>query len=310
MPMSLMTLGVAPVAPTGQQPAACEILDLTPRFLSFWDATRDLSPAERLARFRTDVMPGHEDLYGPAVRVGADPARLDDDLRAWFRHLARDDADLRAASLRLREEIPRLQRRLPALLPDFRCDARAIIYFSAGAFDGAVREVDGRPTLLFGIEVAARSQPADALGAFVAHEMFHLHHRAVTGAAMDGVLYGRLWREGLATLFGHLVAPAVPEDVLLGWPRDLAAQAAPRSAELAAMLLGVLDSTEEAVMQAPLLANASGDLPPRYGYYIAYRIAQELAPHHTLAELVRLDGPPLRAEMARALQRMASVGAR
>ncbi|MBX3134539.1 MAG: hypothetical protein KF689_14245 [Gemmatimonadaceae bacterium] len=282
----------------------CELINLMPEFLAFWDSTRHVDLDARVTRFRADVVSRSEQLYGPQVRVGADPARLDDDVRAWFRFLAQDDTAFRAMSVQLAAELPRLGPDLAAALPGFRCTAPVYFFFSAGAFDGAVRVVDGRELLLFGVEVASRTQRPGELRAFVGHEMFHLYHRAVTGPEMDSTLYGRVWREGLATLFSRRFAPDVAEEAILGWPRDLAAQVEPRWGEVVDFILEHLDATDEATMHRPLLAAASGDLPPRFGYYVGYLVARELARDLPFETLLRLEGPALREAMAKALRRL------
>src|SRR5690606_18928264 len=121
-----------------------------------------------------------------------DPAQLDEQVKAWFVFLARDDSAFRQMGTALSPLLQALPGELAQQLPGFRCTATIYLYFSAGAFDGAVRVVDGRDALLVGVEVASRSQQPNELRAFLAHELYHLHHRAVTGPALDAVLYGRL----------------------------------------------------------------------------------------------------------------------
>jgi hypothetical protein len=48
------------------------------------------------------------------------------------------------------------------------------------------------------------------------------------------------------------------------------------------------------------------DIPPRCGYYIGMLIARELRRKHTLPELARLGGEPLRREMETALFKLES----
>lgn len=57
-------------------------------------------------------------------------------------------------------------------------------------------------------------------------------------------------------------------------------------------------------MHRPLLAAASGDLPPRFGYYVGYLVARELARDLPFETLLRLEGPALREAMAKALRRL------
>jgi hypothetical protein len=268
------------------------------------DATRELPIGERVRRFRRDVVSAHPELYGPAVRLGADPAQLDQHIGAWFAFLARDDRDLRAMADRLERELPSIARDFGERFGDWQCNAPIYFYFSAGAFDGAVRSVDGRTALLFGLEVASRTQAPHELRAFIVHELFHLHHRAVTGPALDAQLYGRLWREGLATHVSGTFAPELPDSVLLGWPRDLMRRVTPLLPSLTASLLADLETGDETAMQRPLLGDPGDGLPPRYGYVVALLVARDLAATRTLDELTRLQGDDLLALMIESLGRL------
>jgi hypothetical protein len=61
--------------------------------------------------------------------------------------------------------------------PDFACQYSIYFLVSLGAFDGAVRSVNGDPALLFGVDVIARIHPQDELGVFFDHELLHIYHR-------------------------------------------------------------------------------------------------------------------------------------
>jgi hypothetical protein len=280
-----------------------------PSFWRFWDAAKDQPQSAQLLLFDEMLVKEHPEVYGESVFHIVDNGP---DLRTRIGNFLlaapANVAAMRKLSDSLEGDLPVYLAGFQKAFPDFAC--RNPIYFlvSLGAFDGAVRPVNGSPALLFGVDVIARIHPQDELGALFDHELFHMYHRQITGMAggIGEPLYRALWEEGLATYVSGVLNPRVSESAILGRPEDLAERAKPLLTQIARELLQNMDSTSPDLYQGFFLANsAPKDIPPRSGYYVGLLIARELGHDHSLQQLAKMNGESLRSAIRSALQKMA-----
>ena len=289
--------------------ARCQVVNLMPSFWKFWDAAKDQPQSTQLLLFDEMVVKEHPEVYREGVlSIGSGGPDLTTQIAIFLRGTPANIAAMRKLSDSLEGDLPLYLSDFQRALPDFACQNSVYFLVSLGAFDGAVRSVNGDPALLFGVDVIARIHPQDELRVFFDHELFHIYHRQITGMAggMGDPLYRALWEEGLATYVSGVLNPQVSESAILGRPEDLAARAKPLLSQIARELVQNMDSTSPDVYQTFFLGNsARKDIPPRSGYYVGLLIARELGQSYSLQQLAEMNGESLRSTMRRILQKMA-----
>ena len=215
----------APAPATPDSVAGWTTTDVMPDWWTFWDRAADLPRAEQHALFSELVVSRHPALFGEAV--------LSLDLTAPFELAPRVETFLDAVpplvptmrrfSDQLDAELPRNRETFTAAFPDFAW--RGTVYFTVSllAFDGAVREVDGAESLVFGLDKIAQIHAqihgdSDSLAPLFHHELFHVYHFGTHTPFGPGPnrLYHALWAEGLAVWVSRELNPdAKLEDILV-----------------------------------------------------------------------------------------------
>ncbi len=89
------------------------------------------------------------------------------------------EASMRELSQRLSAELPAELDAFRKTFPRFQCSTPVYFLYSAGAFDGATRDVNGKTALMFGLDVIARLK--EELSPLVVHELFHVYHERGRG---------------------------------------------------------------------------------------------------------------------------------
>jgi len=274
----------APADAQSVQPTTdCRVTDLMPSFWPYWAAARDAAPADQYRLFTQMLGTPNAELYD-RVLEGL-PLGPDELVPQALRRMRPFEPTMRVLSGQLAADLPRQLVLFRDSFPDFRCDTPIYFLFAAGAFDGAMRQVGGRPALLFGIDVIARIH-GQQLTPLVVHELFHVYHDAVVPHSSER-LYWAVWNEGLATYVSRRLNPGVAETEVCCLPDVPAVTAAMPT--LIPELLSRLDSEQQADYARYLLGGAT-DIPARSGYYLGYRVAAQLGESLSLAQLARL--PP------------------
>lgn len=277
----------------------CRVIDLMPDFWRFWDAARDRPAAEQNRLFDAMLAGPHAAVYEGVFSRATRTERM---VPTSLEQAKPYEAALRRSSAELGTQLPQALALFRKTFPDFQCSKPVYFVFSAGAFDGAVRQVGGESALLFGLDMIARLQ--NAPGPLVIHELFHVHHARVAPGWPDTV--GRaLWSEGLATYVSRALHPDLAEQQIAGLPPAAPIEALMPS--IATELRQHFDSGDEQVYARYFLGGKAQDVPARSGYYVGYRVATELGRTRSLDALARLDaasaGPLIKAallELARA----------
>lgn len=277
--------------------ADCRVTDLMPAFWRYWEAARNAAPAEQVRLFEEMLRAPNAAVYDGVLR--GLPIATDELVPRAIGRLRPVEATVRALSGQLAAELPRQLALFRQSFPDFRCTPPVYFLFSAGAFDGATRQVGGQTALLFGLDVVAQVH-GERLSPLVVHELFHVHHDAVVPAAPEK-LYWAVWKEGLATYVSRRLNPDLPEAQICCLPDSAAVSAA--FPTLLPDLLARLDS-ERHEDYARYLLGGSTDIPARSGYDLGYRIAGQLGASRSLAELARLQPEVVRPLVESALRAM------
>ncbi len=222
--------------------------------------------------------------------------------------LARQDlADLlslaprmKEASTGLRHDLPEALARFEQTFPDNRWHGDIYIMVSLGCFDGRAQRIGGKPAMLLGTDVIARTgntQPTVLL----THELFHLYHRQFFEPKGDP-LWASLWTEGLATYASEALNPGATLEAML-LPTAMTQAVDRDRARLAAALSSHLD---ESGGRAETLYFRTDDrtepVPPRSGYYLGLLTVRSLAEDgHTLKEMAHWDAATAEKHLRRAL---------
>jgi len=290
----VLTLSTAPSPPA---PRACEATDLMPAFWAYWDAAKGLSRAEQVRLFQKRLMGAHAAVYrGVFDNV---PMPVPQIVRESLDQMPAIEADMRELSGRLSAELPRQIARFREAFPKFRCGTAVYFLYSAGAFDGATRDVSGKEALMFGLDVIARLK--EPLSPLFAHELFHVYHAERIPKPPEA-FYWKMWEEGLAS---HVSAKLNPNEQACCLPLSPAIDGA--LPKILAGALERLDSVKPEDYQPYFLGTADPlDIPQRSGYLLGYRIAAEAGKRRSLEELADLQPAEVRKLVESGLRRMQS----
>jgi hypothetical protein len=295
-----MAIVVALADSASAQPAAdtttdCSVTNLMPAFWPYWEAARDAGPDDQLRLFNEMLRVPNAMVYDGILNgLPISPEEL---VPRAMQRTRPFEATMRELSGRIDAELPRQLESFRQYFPDFQCTTPVYFLFSAGAFDGAVRQIGGRTALLFGLDVIARIH-GNLLSPLFVHELFHVHQRAVAPVAPEK-LYWAVWQEGLATYVSRQLNPDVSESSICCLPDVPAVTAAMPT--LIPDLLSRLDSEQPEDYARYLLGGAT-DIPARSGYYFGYRVAAELAKDRSLHELALLQPEVVRPLMEASLR--------
>lgn len=289
----------------------CPVSDSFQSFMDLAERTADLPAEQQVRVFREDYLARRPELYAPEVMPAPSDARA---LRAMA--AVRAHPEWRAFDAALRLALDQAAKRFRRTFPDFRCDFSVYVTETFGAMDGAGRDVAGRPGLVLGVDTIVEFETAASLPVFLSHELFHRYNFHAAGFSDDlgerDLIWRSLWAEGLATYVSALLNPSNPLSDALIFPKDLEARAKPFVPPMASELLAAADRVDPAAFAKffEVESAAAKDLgwPPRSGYYVGYLVAQDLEGRRTLAKLAHMQGPALRAEIGRSLERLARAG--
>ncbi len=304
-------LGAAATAAPDAGGGHLQLVDAAEGCAEFWRRAPGATPEVQARAFEELLRGPHPTLYTAKVlgmtepfsssvperlRKAAgfrpDPARVDEVRRTL-------NADLQQAAVQFRKTFP-----------DFASTRPVSLVCSLGGFDGGTRPVEGSEALLFGPDVIAVIRPRGFnLRPFLEHELFHVHHGNLHPDAPETVA-GALWEEGLATYVSAALNPGATNDEI-SVPAALIAETTPRIPELSRRLLAHLDDAEGRPTYKQFFYGSTEkvtEVPPRSGYVIGSRIARELGQTRSLAELARMPPGESRAQVERALSRLAEAG--
>lgn len=255
-------------------------------FGRFIDATVDLPIEQRVARFKTDIVPLFPEFYAPPADADAEAlARADKRIARAIENFPRIRVGYEAKLTQFDTELSQHLARFRQTFPGFVSNSATYLLHSLGQMDGGTRELDGKSYLIFGADMmAVVHKDFRSEAPFFHHELFHVLHQQKLGEC-DAV-WCPLWTEGLAVHVAESLNPGATEDeLLLAFPDGMAGNVRQRLGDSMTDLLSHLDSKDEAVMYelfSTQRAPGGGDLPLRRGYYLGYLVAKEIGRTHDL----------------------------
>ena len=289
-----LVLSATPGAPA---PAACAASDLMPAFWSYWDAAKRLSRDEQVRLFQERVVGSHAAVYAGVFKDN--PRPVPEIVGESLEGMPAIEAGMRELSGRLSDELPRQIARFREAFPKFRCETATYFLYSAGAFDGATRDVSGKEALMFGLDVIAHLK--EPLSPLFTHELFHVYHAERVPNAPEA-FYWQMWEEGLASYVSGKLNPGERACCLPPAP--------PIDAALPKIVAGALerlDSEKPEDYRLFFLGSREAlEIPQRSGYVLGERIAAAAGKTRSLEELADLQPVDVRKLVESELRRMLS----
>lgn len=298
----LATSAPAAPKPTGEP----QLIDTIPQFERAAAATEALPDDQRGPAFEAafaPTLPGFYDAARFETPKGKDAyrARLLRNLKA----LPQDRAGIEDVEHRFSAMFAPALKSFEARFGPMRGYAPIYLVHSLGEFDGGTRDLPGGNRLLFGADMIARIHKGPTIQPFFHHELFHILHQRTFGDCAP--VWCGLWKEGLATYVASRLNPgATDEDLLLTLPEPIRPAIDAHRAAAVCAVTARLDSTD-AKDEGALFSfqRLSPELPPRFGYYVGFLVAQELGKTRSLDQLRALDQAQARPLIAAALHKMA-----
>lgn len=279
------------------------VTDLTGDFVRYYNAARDLPPAERAQRFRAEIVPLFPGFYS-AKRLGMTETKYDNSINYSVEKFPPIEARFISSAASVVQQLAVAQADFARTFPDSGALPPTYLLFSLGEMDGGTREIDGKTVLIFGADIIAQVHAADANERpFFEHELFHVYHEP----RMKGcdAIWCSLWEEGLATYVAAQLNPgAKPAELLLDGATLAKLTADPSAAACAIRRVAFSTDDDNYKRLFNGGANLPG-LPQRAGYYVGYLVAQKIGNDRSLQALAALSVPQAQTKVLAALDELA-----
>jgi len=308
-PVALAVLFSAP-AVAGAKPAApapgYRVVNLMPEYWAFHAKTKGLAPEAQAVLFTREIAHRHPDIYAPGVIGIADGKPVDAEITRRYKLISEmigPQMDvMRKVSDRIASALKKYETTFRKSFPDLAYSGDIYFLHSVGGFDGAVRTIKDRATLLFGLDMITYVYGKDANPQpFFHHELFHIYHGQFKDDRPHDII-GALWSEGLATYVAQALNPGTGGVEIFGIPRSTPGRVLADVPGMAKGLRAVLDSTDSADYRRYFMGkDERADVPARSGYVMGYLVAKKLAKRHSLQELAHTPVGVLRPEIEKAL---------
>ncbi len=275
---------------------------LSDEFVKFYDKTANVPEDKRVQQFRRKFGEAFPGFYAPDGQTDAEfnasIARALADFprkRARFEEVERDfPAAYRAGIAHMQTQFPGFQQTMP-------------VYFlhSLSRMDGGTRTYDKKQYLIFGADMIADIHDARDMGPFLDHELFHVENAKWFKDC--AAMWCSLWQEGLATWAASQMNPGADDhQLLLDKPRPIRAKVDATWRDALCQTAKDLLSTDKAVYARYFYGKVDpkSEYPPRYGYYVGYRLMQHLSARYTLRQLDRMGNSAAATLISREMQNM------
>jgi len=281
-----------------------------PAHRAWWAAAATLEQGSQIRLMREMLVDKYPEVYTKGV-LKFDPATdLDAWYPRWYGWVSPGMSRIDALAASLPATLPAIEQRFRGEFPDFAYDGDIYFMNAIGAFDGATRSVNGRRSLLFGLDVICAIYGEEAaIEPLFDHELFHLYHEknfSIGSGDERPPLWSALWREGLATYVARRMNREASGVQIFGLPESTPSRVEARRAELANEFLAKMDSTTEDDYAAFFLGNSpEADPPSRSGYYLGYLVAERIGRSMKLESLAKLSAGTVRSRVEAELRAMA-----
>lgn len=303
--LAAVLTGMAGVA-SSEQPAPYELVDLATAYTAFFDETQQLPTPERVAAFKTrfdTLLPGFFSIERASwttqekydARIARSFERFPE-IRERYTKLTSDFSKLLApAHADFLKTFPDLEPMGPIYLVN-----------SLNEFDGGTREWRGQNRLMFGMDVMVVVHDFEDERPFFQHELFHVYHQQFFSGCEE--VWCALWAEGLAVLVAQRLSPqATDSQLLLNSPVPLRPAVEKDRRAAVCAVASRLDSKNPEDFGGLFSSGPEvNGLPPRFGYFVGYLVAEEAAKGKTLAQLAHQPNAAARETVSAALAKLAT----
>ena len=283
-----------------------QLVDLTDDFARVHDRDVSLPDAERTARLKAEfarLLPGFYDEKRLEVSAGKYDAHLLNHLKAF----PEKRAGIERVSREFAASLAPAQRSFEQEFGPMTGYPPVYLVYSMNEFDGGTRDLPEGTRLLFGADVIDRIYKTVPIQPFFHHELFHLMHNRTFRECEQ--LWCAVWTEGLATYVAATLNPGVDDDaLLLTSPRPLRAAVEANRTEAVCAVMSRLNSTSNDDYKPLFMGGGQGirpNLPPRFGYYVGFLVAQNLAKSRSLKQLAAMGHEEARPLIEKSLRSMA-----
>lgn len=289
-----------------------EIIDLMPDFWRFYTSSKDVNVQEQARLFKEIVAEKHPEVYAAKVIWLDETKPYDEALMAryiaWSERCTIEQINImKRMSDSIAKNMAEYEEKFSVTFPDFSYTGQVYFMHSLMAFDGAIRTVNEKSNLLFGLDTMALVYGEDMdLQPFFHHEIFHIYHAQFLEEDANDIA-GALWMEGLAQYIAKCLNPTVEGVNLFGLPKDMPERSKAMLPILAGHLLKVFESTNPDDYGKFFRGNTNDPkIPARSGYYVAYLIAQKLGQKHSLQEMAHFRLAFIKPEIKMVLEELAN----
>jgi hypothetical protein len=282
------------------------LIDLTDDFTRIYDRDAKLPDEQRVSRFKQEfaqLLPGFYD----EKRLEVSAEKYHAHLLKQFKSFPEKRAGVERVSREFATSLAPALRSFEAEFGPMTGYPPVYLVYSMNEFDGGTRDLPEGTRLLFGADVIDRIYKTVPIQPFFHHELFHLMHNR-TFKECDQ-LWCAVWTEGLATYAAATLNPGSDDAaLLLTSPRPLRPAVEANKTEAVCAVVARLDSTSNEDYR-PLFQGGndglSPALPARFGYYVGYLVAQDLARTRSLKQLAALGHDEIRPLLEQSLRGMA-----
>ena len=286
-----------------------KLVDLTDDFAAVFDRTATLGEAARVAAIKAHFEPIIPGFYGHERHGLPDATRYDQFVVKALKGFPQEREAIAGMSRRFAELLAPAEQSFEREFGPLTGFADIYLVHSLGEFDGGMRELGGKGHLMFGADVMAKLYANRAIQPFFHHELFHLYHSRSFDDC-DKIWCG-LWNEGLATYVAHRMNPSATDaELLLTEPVPLRAAVEANKSEAVCAVTERLDSTDVDDNRALFSSGRLNErLPPRFGYYVGYLVAEDIGRDKPLKTLAAMSGEQVRPLIEQSLAGMAGCPA-
>lgn len=275
--------------------------NFAPEFVTVYDSTAQLPAPARVAAMRDLLMAEYPEFYSRHK-----PEQLDKLVQKSLDSFPKIRTAYIEKSQKFGASLDQHMRTFGAAFPDYRNSTPITLVHSLGEMDGGPRELNGKVHLVFGADVMAATNPDGDAAPLFHHELFHLLHRQKFDCGTKAV-WTALLGEGLAVYVSRTMNPGASEnELLLDFPKGMAANTRAMLPAAWAQLQTVLDNTDDEVAMELFSTKAKDTtLPLRRGYYLGYLVATEAGKTRDMATLAALDCKQVRELVGETVRKLA-----
>ncbi len=280
-----------------------QLVDLTDDFAAFFDRSGDLPLAQRISAMQTQfstLIPGFYDFKRVASFATAE--QYEQLYNQSFTQFPQQRSKILQTATHFESMLKPALVNFKAQFPDVAPLGTIYLLHSLGEMDGGTRTINDKTVFVFGADVMSKIYPLGQEQTFFHHEIFHMYHRQFFNDCDQVWCY--LWSEGLAVYVSHALNPKA-DDLQLGltMPRAIRPEVDANLKKAICAVTERFNSTETSDYGLLFRGKASPEgLPPRFGYYIGYKLAGEIAKKHSLQSMAHMSIAEVKPALENALR--------